>query len=110
MCRRDWGVGGGGWSWRRPLFVWEEEMLEGCCGLFYNFVLQLNVIDKWLWRSLHSDVFTVKGAYQSLTRVEEWLGIQGAFHNNQVVHAHHFIGLQIQWYFKLNYMFGGGSG
>ncbi|PNX75744.1 hypothetical protein L195_g031685 [Trifolium pratense] len=60
-----------GWSWRRPLFVWEEELLAGCCGLFHNVVLQPNVLDRWHWRFLHSDVFTVKGAYQSLTRVEE---------------------------------------
>ncbi|GAU22483.1 hypothetical protein TSUD_296020 [Trifolium subterraneum] len=71
MCRRGWDMGGGGWSWRRPLFVWEEELLAGCCGLFHNVVLQPNELDRWHWRSLHSYVFTVKGAYQTLTRAEE---------------------------------------
>ncbi|GAU26575.1 hypothetical protein TSUD_266890 [Trifolium subterraneum] len=56
---------------RRPLFVWEEELLAGCCGMFHNVVLQPNELDRWHWRSLHSDVFTVKGAYQILTRAEE---------------------------------------
>ncbi|GAU49774.1 hypothetical protein TSUD_141640 [Trifolium subterraneum] len=71
MCRRGWDIGGGGWSWRRPLFVWEEELLARCCGLFHNVVLQPNELDRWHWRSLHSDVFMVKGAYQTLTRAEE---------------------------------------
>ncbi|GAU10824.1 hypothetical protein TSUD_425310, partial [Trifolium subterraneum] len=71
MCRRGWDMGGGGWSWRRPLFVWEEELLAVCCGLFHNVILQPNELDRWHWRSLHSNVFTVKGAYQTLTRAEE---------------------------------------
>ncbi|GAU45510.1 hypothetical protein TSUD_129560 [Trifolium subterraneum] len=29
MCRRGWDMGGREWSWRRPLFVWEEELLAG---------------------------------------------------------------------------------
>ncbi|GAU17848.1 hypothetical protein TSUD_329740 [Trifolium subterraneum] len=56
---------------RRPLFVWEEELVAGCCGLFHNVVLQPNKLYRWHWRSLHSDVFTIKGAYQTLTRAEE---------------------------------------
>ncbi|GAU19662.1 hypothetical protein TSUD_240100 [Trifolium subterraneum] len=44
MCRRGWDMGGGGGP---------------------------NELDRWHWRSLHSDVFTVKGAYQTLTRAEE---------------------------------------
>ncbi|GAU11113.1 hypothetical protein TSUD_197370 [Trifolium subterraneum] len=71
MCRRGWDMGGGGWSWRRPLFVWKEELLAGCCGIFHNVILQPNELDRWHWRSLNSDVFTVKGAYQTLTRAEE---------------------------------------
>jgi hypothetical protein len=171
-------MGGGGWSWRRPLFVWEEELLAGCCGLFHNVILLPNELDRWHWRSLHSNVFTVKGAYQTLTRAEEeaepmlnstelvwnkvvpvkvsvfawrfmenriptrdnlfkrgilnidaqhcvlgcgfdetlshlfftcdkthkvwhgmlqWLGIQSVLHNNQVVHAHQFSGLQVRF-------------
>jgi hypothetical protein len=62
-------MGGCGWSWRHPLFVWEVLMLIGCCGMLNNVVLQPNKIDRWLWRSLLSNVFTVKGAYQSLTRL-----------------------------------------
>jgi hypothetical protein len=38
MCRRGRDMGGCGWSWRHPLFVWEVKMLAGCCGLFHNVV------------------------------------------------------------------------
>jgi hypothetical protein len=69
MCSRGRDVGGCGWSCSHPLFVWEVLMLIGCCGMLNNVVLQPNKIDRWLWRSLLSNVFTVKGAYQSLTRL-----------------------------------------
>jgi hypothetical protein len=44
LYRRGWGAGGA--SWRRQLFAWEEELLEGCCVLLNNTTLQNNVSDK----------------------------------------------------------------
>jgi hypothetical protein len=29
--RSKWGVRGSGWSWRRSLFAWEEELSLECC-------------------------------------------------------------------------------
>ncbi|GAU21951.1 hypothetical protein TSUD_110910 [Trifolium subterraneum] len=67
LYRRGWGVGGAGWSWRHQLFAWEEELLEECCALFHNIVLQNNASDRWLWRTANSESFSVKEAYLSLT-------------------------------------------
>lgn len=40
MGRLGWGADGGGWSWRRRLFVWEEEKVDKCCffedNIFYR--------------------------------------------------------------------------
>jgi len=39
-----WGVGGGGRSWRRRLFVWEEErFLEYYIALLVNVILQVGM-------------------------------------------------------------------
>jgi hypothetical protein len=45
-----WGVGGGGRSWRRRLFVWEEERFLECIALLANVILQVNLVDKWRWK------------------------------------------------------------
>jgi hypothetical protein len=37
------------------LFGWEEELLEGCCAMFYDIVLQHNVFDRWFWRTARSE-------------------------------------------------------
>jgi hypothetical protein len=43
LCRKGWGVGGGGWSWRRSLFTWDE-LVEGCVMLFYEILLFCKII------------------------------------------------------------------
>jgi hypothetical protein len=40
---------GGGWSWRRRLWAWEEDLLEECRALLFDVVLFPNVSDKWVW-------------------------------------------------------------
>jgi hypothetical protein len=46
--RSGWGAGGSGWSWRRGLFAWEEELSLECCAILDNVLLQVNVPDKWI--------------------------------------------------------------
>jgi len=47
MYSRGWEEGGESWSWRRRLWVWEEEMLEECRLLLDNVFVQSNVSDRW---------------------------------------------------------------
>ncbi|MCI38333.1 receptor-like protein kinase ANXUR2 [Trifolium medium] len=67
MFSLGWGVGGGAWEWRRQLWVWEEEMLGECQALLYNFTLQVQSSDRWIWRLDPLRGYTVRGAYQILT-------------------------------------------
>ena len=39
MCALGWGVDGEAWSWQRRLWVWEEEMIEGCRILLANVIV-----------------------------------------------------------------------
>jgi hypothetical protein len=57
-------------TWKRQLFVWDEELLEVCCTLLHNIILQNKILDKWLWRTINSDTFSVKKAYLILTNIE----------------------------------------
>ena len=60
-------------------------MIGECCQLLDNFVLQTDVVDRWLW--LHDVVrgYTVRGAYCLLTRQEHRLGdVRG----DHVWHSH----------------------
>jgi len=41
MCALGWEVGGEAWSWRRRLWVWEEEMVEECRILFNNVAVHI---------------------------------------------------------------------
>ena len=59
--------GGAVWSWRRRLWVWEEELVEECMILLTNIVLQTNVSDKWQWELDKKDGYTVRDVYQALT-------------------------------------------
>jgi len=42
-----WGATGGGWQWRRALWVWEEELVEECRLLLSNVSLQPLSYDVW---------------------------------------------------------------
>ncbi|GAU26413.1 hypothetical protein TSUD_278580 [Trifolium subterraneum] len=43
MFALGWGAEGEAWEWRRPLRVWEEDMLGECQSLFTNISLRLNL-------------------------------------------------------------------
>ena len=47
MSALGWGIGGEAWMWRRRLWAWEEELLEECCHLLKDVVLQTAVSDRW---------------------------------------------------------------
>ncbi|GAU51437.1 hypothetical protein TSUD_413370 [Trifolium subterraneum] len=55
------------WEWRRPLRVWEEEMLGDCLSLLANLSLQAHTSDRWQWQPDPIEGYTVRGAYQLLT-------------------------------------------
>jgi hypothetical protein len=67
MCQLGWGVEGQAWSWRRGLFVWEEEMLGELILLLQGVTLQVDKADRWLWNLETSQVFSVRSAYKLLT-------------------------------------------
>ncbi|RHN58033.1 putative reverse transcriptase zinc-binding domain-containing protein [Medicago truncatula] len=67
MCVHGWEDGGEAWSWRRRLWVWEEEMLEECRQLLDVVFVRVNVLDRWQWDPDVHDGYTVRGAYQILT-------------------------------------------
>jgi len=67
MYARGWEEDGEAWSWRRRLWVWEEDMVEECRTLHDIVIVQSNVSDSWHWDSDIHDGNTVRGAYQTLT-------------------------------------------
>ncbi|GAU23355.1 hypothetical protein TSUD_334020 [Trifolium subterraneum] len=67
MFLLGWGAGGEAWLWRRPLRVWEEEILGECQTLLLDISLQAHFSDSWSWQSDPVDGYTVCGAYQLLT-------------------------------------------
>jgi hypothetical protein len=66
MEREGWDEGGGGWVWRRRLLAWEEESVRECALLLQNFVLQVNVNDKWSWTLDTVHGYSVREAYRFL--------------------------------------------
>jgi len=62
-----WGVNGEAWKWRRRLFAWEEELARECAALLSNVILQVEVLDWWVWKLHSSHRYTVKSAYNNLT-------------------------------------------
>jgi hypothetical protein len=50
MSALGWGEGRAAWVWRHQLWAWEEELLGELRSVLANFVLQLNVVDQWVWR------------------------------------------------------------
>ncbi|KEH30065.1 hypothetical protein MTR_4g060705 [Medicago truncatula] len=47
MCLLGWEADGGAWRWRRRLFAWEEELVGECVERLANFVLQVDISDRW---------------------------------------------------------------
>jgi len=60
-------VEGAAWSWRRRFFAWEEELLGEIRLLLQNVTLQVDRVDRMLWRLETSAVYTVRSAYNFLT-------------------------------------------
>ncbi|XP_045831356.1 uncharacterized protein LOC123922701 [Trifolium pratense] len=65
--RSGWGVGGSGWSRRRSLFAWEEELSLECCAILDNILLHVNVPDKWIWQLVSDSSYSVNGVYHIFT-------------------------------------------
>jgi len=54
LFRSDWARNGGEWQKRRKLFS--------------NILIRKNILDRWIWKLVHSETYYVKGAYHLLTR------------------------------------------
>jgi len=67
MYDRDGEDGREEWTWRRRLWVWEEELVEECRTLLTNVVLQQNVSDRWQWELDKDEGYKVRDAYHALT-------------------------------------------
>jgi len=67
---------GGSWvfTWRRRLFVWEENLLNALLGDLDGFIRN-NMEDVWRWKLGGEDVFTVKSLYLKL---EEERRVEGS--------------------------------
>jgi hypothetical protein len=67
MFELGWGVGGEAWKWRRRLHAWEEGLVLECVGRVSSCVLQVGMIDRWVWKLHTSQCYTVRSAYSYLT-------------------------------------------
>ena len=65
-----WGADGGAWQWRRRLFAWEEGLLGECVERLSNFVLQVDLANRWVWKLHSTHRYTVHSAYSYLTSVD----------------------------------------
>lgn len=63
MFLLGWGADGGAWRWKRILFVWEEELVGECVERLANFVLQVDMSDRCVWRLHSTQSYTVHSAY-----------------------------------------------
>lgn len=52
------------------LFVWEEEVVEECCTLIHNIVLQVVEVDRWQWMLDPSNGYLVSGVYRMLITMD----------------------------------------
>lgn len=80
-----WGIEGGAWRWRRRLFAWEEELVGDLRLLLHNVSLQVDRVDKWLWRLETSSVYSVRSAYKLLsasTHVDQVVPASSLWHKN----------------------------
>jgi len=54
------------WKWRRRLFAWDAELVRECVARLSNVVLQVAVMDRWVWKLHTSQRYTIKSAYNNL--------------------------------------------
>ena len=67
MSQLGWGEDGQAWSWRRGLFVWEEELVGELTLVLSTVALQVDNEDRWRWKAETSHVYSVCSAYKLLT-------------------------------------------
>ncbi|WJX93598.1 hypothetical protein P8452_75105 [Trifolium repens] len=67
MFSSGWEAGGEAWSWRRQLWIWDDEMLGECQSLLLPFTMQAQSPDVWRWQPDPDAGYSVRGAYQLLT-------------------------------------------
>jgi hypothetical protein len=67
MSALGWGEGRAVWVWRHQLWAWEEELLGELRSVLASFVLQLNVVDQWVWRYDPDGGYSDRDAYEILT-------------------------------------------
>jgi len=80
-----WGVDGGAWRWRRRLFAWEKELVGELRLLLQNATLQVDRVDKRLWRLETSSVYTVRSVYKFLNdnvTVDKAMPVSSLWHKN----------------------------
>jgi len=53
------------------LWAWEEELVEECRALLFDFVLVPNVSDTWEWLPDTAEGYSVRGAYDLLTNGDD---------------------------------------
>jgi len=60
-----WGNRSWKWKlrWRRGLFAWEEEQESQLLELISNKMLEMETMDRWVWKDSESTEFSVKSAY-----------------------------------------------
>ena len=63
MFSLGWGIEHDAWRWRRRLFAWEEELVGELRLLLHNVSLQVDWVDRRVWRLETSSVYTVRSAY-----------------------------------------------
>ncbi len=51
--------------------MWEEELVEECRALLFDFVLVPKVSDTWEWLPDTADGYSVRGAYDLLTNGDD---------------------------------------
>lgn len=66
MCQLRWAIDGEAWSWRRGLFVWEQELVGELRLLVQNVILQVDKEDRWILSLESSSSYTVRSVYNYL--------------------------------------------
>jgi len=79
MFHLGWGQRGGGWQWRRRLWVWEEELLAECRLLLSDVFLQPLSYDVWQWLQDPFGGYSVCGVYVMLSNQEIPPIVQNAY-------------------------------
>lgn len=54
------------WGWRRPLFVWEEDIQKIFLDTMVAVVMTMDVEDAWVWKIGNSKVYTISSVYEFL--------------------------------------------